>query len=151
MAAQDSTPLVGVIMGSDSDLPTMQAAIDDVNASLMRIASSVSSLVPDAQFGVGHYDDFPVEPYGNTRDGFPVYYTDFFGLPITCSSSSVCRAQASATSTCHPTLRLCVEPCTSTSTCTAPTIADTVVAVASLHASAGEVTRCAPQTLGRSS
>jgi hypothetical protein len=98
---------------------SMQAAIDDVNASLMRIAGDVATLVPDAQFGVGHYDDFPVDPYGNTSDGIPVYYTDVFGLPITCTTASVCRAQASATSTCHPTLRLCVEPCTSTSTCTA--------------------------------
>ena len=98
---------------------SMQAAIDDVNASLMRIAAEVSALVPDAQFGVGHYDDFPVDPYGNTRDGFPVYYTDIFGDPITCTTTTICRLDASATSICHPTLRLCVEPCTSTATCAA--------------------------------
>ena len=46
---------------------SMQAAIDDVNASLMRIASEVARLVPDAQFGVGHYDDFPIDPYGDNQ------------------------------------------------------------------------------------
>ena len=44
---------------------SMQAAINDVNSSLMSIAAEVARLVPDAQFGVGHFDDFPVTPYGN--------------------------------------------------------------------------------------
>src|SRR5690606_32688955 len=46
---------------------SMQSAIDDVNASMMRIATDVAGLIPDAQFGVGHYDDFPVDPYGNRQ------------------------------------------------------------------------------------
>jgi hypothetical protein len=53
---------------------SMQAAIDDVNASLMRIASEVATLVPDAQFGVGHYDDFPVDPYGDNAGELLGFY-----------------------------------------------------------------------------
>jgi hypothetical protein len=97
---------------------SMQTAIDDVNSSLMTIASEVARLVPDAQFGVGHYDDFPVDPYGNTRDGFPIYYTDaLFGGPISCVSTSTCRLDASPTSVCDTRYGLCVEPCTSTAFC----------------------------------
>lgn len=95
---------------------SMQTAIDDVNSSLMRIASEVASLVPDAQFGVGHYDDFPVHPYGNTSDGFPIYYTSG-GAPISCSSTTTCRVLASSTSVCDTRYGLCVEPCTSTAFC----------------------------------
>lgn len=95
---------------------SMQDAIDDVNASLMRIATEVAALVPDAQFGVGHYDDFPVSPYGDTSNGFPVYYTSG-GAPIGCSSTTTCRAFASSTSVCDTRYNLCVEPCTSTAFC----------------------------------
>jgi hypothetical protein len=45
---------------------SMQGAIDDVNSSLMTIVARVASLVADAQFGVGSYEDFPISPYGET-------------------------------------------------------------------------------------
>ena len=48
---------------------SMQSAIDDVNSSLMSITSAVAGLVRDAQFGVGHFDDFPAGGYGDA-DGF---------------------------------------------------------------------------------
>jgi hypothetical protein len=43
---------------------SMQGAINDVNSSLMSIAATVSGLISDVQFGVGHYRDFPTNPYG---------------------------------------------------------------------------------------
>jgi hypothetical protein len=45
---------------------SMQGAIDDVNSSLMTIASRVAMLIRDVQFGVGSYEDFPTAPYGET-------------------------------------------------------------------------------------
>ncbi|WP_157070153.1 hypothetical protein [Sandaracinus amylolyticus] len=96
---------------------SMQTAIDDVNSSLMRIATEVARLVPDAQFGVGHYDDFPVEPYGNTSEAEPIYYVDSFGDPIACASNGTCRALASGTSVCDTRINRCVEPCTSSAFC----------------------------------
>jgi hypothetical protein len=48
---------------------SMQSAIDDVNASLRSIASAVSGLVRDAQFGVGRFDDFPTDFYGDAFSG----------------------------------------------------------------------------------
>ena len=43
---------------------SMQGAINDVSASMMTIASTVSGVIDDVQFGVGSYEDFPVAPYG---------------------------------------------------------------------------------------
>jgi hypothetical protein len=57
---------------------SMQAAIDDVNASLMTIAAEVARVVPDAQFGVGHFDDFPVAPYGDN----PGEMLGFYVIPL---------------------------------------------------------------------
>lgn len=45
---------------------SMQSAINDVNSSLISITSAVAGLVHDAQFGVGHFDDFPYSPYGDS-------------------------------------------------------------------------------------
>ncbi|UJR85608.1 hypothetical protein [Sandaracinus amylolyticus] len=93
---------------------SMQDAIDDVNSSLMRIATEVARLVPDAQFGVGHYDDFPVDPYGGTSEPTPIFYVDGFGDPISCTRDSQCPG---LTSVCDTRDGRCVEPCTSTARC----------------------------------
>lgn len=63
--------------------------------------------------------DLGPNPCGNTSDGLPVYDTDRFGLPITCTSNAICRLQTNATNLCDTALRLCVEPCASTATCVA--------------------------------
>ncbi|MBX7195224.1 MAG: thrombospondin type 3 repeat-containing protein [Sandaracinaceae bacterium] len=55
---------------------SMQGAIDDVNSSLMSIVTTVAGLIPDAQFGVGRHDDFPVDPYGWSASNGAI-----FGLP----------------------------------------------------------------------
>lgn len=125
---------------------SMQSAIDDVSSSLMRIASEVATLVPDAQFGVGHYDDFPVAPYGNTSDGFPVYYTNTAGNPIGCSATSTCRSFASATSVCDTRYGLCVEPCTSTAFCASLLPAASCPATAPRYCSVGLPRDDAPYT-----
>lgn len=59
---------------------SMQGAIDDLEASLMGIATSVRALVPDVQFGVGSYEDFPIDPYGGL--GFGVRVPDRLDRPF---------------------------------------------------------------------
>jgi hypothetical protein len=59
---------------------SMQGAIDDVESSLMRIATSVGELVPDVHFGVGSYEDFPIEPYGG--EGFGLRMPDRLDWPF---------------------------------------------------------------------
>ncbi len=59
---------------------SMQAAIDDVESSMMRIAISVGELVPDVHFGVGSYEDFPIDPYGG--EGFGTRNPDRLDRPF---------------------------------------------------------------------
>lgn len=65
------------------DSGSMQSAIDHVAESMSDIAVQVHELVPDVQFGVGSYEDFPIDPYGmrdlvittRARDDWP-YHLD---------------------------------------------------------------------------
>jgi hypothetical protein len=45
---------------------SMQEPIDNVESSLMRIASEIAVEIPDVQMGVGYFQDFPF------RSGFPI-------------------------------------------------------------------------------
>ncbi|MBK8173488.1 MAG: hypothetical protein IPK60_24570 [Sandaracinaceae bacterium] len=63
------------------DTGSMQSAIDHVNSSMRDIASQVHALIPDVQFGVGSYEDFPIGSYGmrdsvltfRSRDDWPFH------------------------------------------------------------------------------
>lgn len=65
------------------DTGSMQSAIDHVAESMSAIAAAVHGLIPDVQFGVGSYEDFPIDPYGmrdlvittRARDDWP-YHLD---------------------------------------------------------------------------
>lgn len=47
---------------------SMGGAISNVNTELRSIATQVSALIRDVQFGVGYYQDFPVGGYGSAGD-----------------------------------------------------------------------------------
>jgi hypothetical protein len=47
---------------------SFQEEIDNIQASLAQIVTDVGALIPDAAFGVGRFEDFPVDPFGLPGD-----------------------------------------------------------------------------------
>ncbi len=56
---------------------SMQGAIDNVNTSLRSLATDIAAAIPNVQFGTGSYEDFPVDPYGNTAGSFGITRDNF--------------------------------------------------------------------------